>query len=711
MPNPNVSPWPIVAALKPRLQPRVRVYSQSFRKQRWYIISDAQQGRFFRLNPAAHALIARLDGLTVAEILTGIEQTTPQLLPSRDAVIKLLAQLFNAGMLQDQLPANACRLLRQLAPSKPRLLQRFNPLSVKIPLVNPDAFIRRLCARFPGNLSSWMLLWCLMTGTGALLGVMHSDAIANEIGSDIVAPTNILLLTVLFILMKLVHELAHGIAVRAFGGKVKEMGIALLVLVPIPYTDTSSAWQFQDKRKRMLVGLAGMIAELFIAALALCVWLLSAPGIVHDLALNLFMIGAVSSLLFNGNPFLKFDGYYVLQDWLEIPNLYSRSSRYYLYLIQRYLLGIPQPYSPVSAPGETGWFAVYGLLALINRLLLLWVIVAYLLNSFPVLGVLLAGWALLTQLCLPFWSGLMFVLRGERLAGQRNRGLGILGSALLGGFILLYLTPAELHTHSEGVVWVSPEAEIHSDASGFVERIVAQPGGQVEAGQLLLQLSHDRIDAQLKKLTARQRELTLEIAAQSMNRRLVSDIARMNLATVETQLALLEQQKQALDVRAQMAGQFVLPDAAALIGQYVERGVLLGYIYGPQSRIIRAAVDQKDIGLIESRAQTAEIRVASHINKVIPSWVTRQHPGGSHHLPNQALGAAAGGSLAVYREQEQFQSVEKIFLVDLFLPEDAIMAGIGELAYIRFKHGDEPLLMQWLRRARQLFMGQLAVFS
>ncbi|MCV6611939.1 MAG: hypothetical protein OIF55_14275 [Amphritea sp.] len=706
------SDWQIIAATRPRLQPQVVIHSQCFRNQRWYVVCDVRQGRYLRIDPAVHSLIARLNGLTISEIISQIEQTTPELLPDNQAVVRILSQLFQAGMLQDQLPVRARQLLQQVSStSKPGLLQRFNPLSVKIPLGNPDRLIHWICERLPGAFLHWAMLWCLVVGIGILLGLMHSDTLLNELDSDIITPSNLLQLTLLFILMKVIHELAHGVAVRSFGGTVNEMGISLLVLAPVPYTDTSSAWLFQDKYKRILVGLAGMLVELFIAAVALCIWLLTAPGVVHDLALHLFIIGAVSSLLFNGNPFLKFDGYYVLQDWVEIPNLYSRSSAYYVYLIQRYLLGIAEARSPVSANGEAAWFVVYGLLALLNRLVLLGVIVFYLLEHFLIIGMLLAGWALLTQLCLPCWRGLRFLFVSEQLSGRRFRGAAAFFLCLMSAYVVLYLTPVTLRTHSEGVVWVSPEAEIYSEADGFVEQIVALPGSQVETGQLLLKLNPERLEARVRKLEARHRELSLEIAAQSLNRRMVSDIARMDLATVEAQLQLLQQQKQSLAIRARVAGLFVVPDAEQLVGRYIERGTLLGYVYGPQQRIVRAAIQQKNIGLIQQQTLTAEIRVASLMTQTIPSHITRQQPGGSHRLPNQALGAAGGGTLAVQRTGEGLQTVENTFVVDLELPEEALVAGIGERAYIRFVHGEEPLLLQWLRRTKQLFMGQLAVFG
>ena len=141
-------------------------------------------------------------------------------------------------------------------------------------------------------------------------------------------------------LVKGLHELGHGLTIQRWGGEVHELGLMLLVFIPVPYVEASAATTFPSKSRRMLVGAAGVMVELLLASLALLVWLSVEPGWVRDLAFDITVIGGVSALLFNGNPLLRFDGYYVFSDLLEIPNLASRSQRYYAYLGKRYLLGI-----------------------------------------------------------------------------------------------------------------------------------------------------------------------------------------------------------------------------------------------------------------------------------------------------------------------------------------------------------------------------------
>jgi putative peptide zinc metalloprotease protein len=162
---------------------------------------------------------------------------------------------------------------------------------------------------------------------------------------------------------------------RRWGGEVHEIGLMLLVFSPVPYVDASSAWGFRDKRKRMVVGGVGIAVELFLGALALFVWLMVEPGMVRAVAYNVMLISGVSTLLFNGNPLLRFDGYYVLADAIEVPNLGARSNTYLGYLFQRYVLGIRTAESSAHSNGERAWMVVYGITSFFYRIFISFVII------------------------------------------------------------------------------------------------------------------------------------------------------------------------------------------------------------------------------------------------------------------------------------------------------------------------------------------------
>src|SRR5262249_31618300 len=172
------------------------------------------------------------------------------------------------------------------------------------------------------------ILWLVVVPPALLLAAQHWQELGANASDQILAANNVLPLALVYVALKALHEFGHGFAVKAFGGAVHELGVMILVLAPLPYVDASAASGFRSKWRRALVGSAGMIVEVFFAALALYIWLVVEPGLVRALAFDAMVVAGVSTVVFNGNPLLRYDGYYILADLLEIPNLAQRAARY-----------------------------------------------------------------------------------------------------------------------------------------------------------------------------------------------------------------------------------------------------------------------------------------------------------------------------------------------------------------------------------------------
>jgi putative peptide zinc metalloprotease protein len=190
------------------------------------------------------------------------------------------------------------------------------------------------------------------------------------------------LIAVLYPFVKALHELGHGYAVKKWGGEVREMGIMLLVLMPMPYVDASSSLAFRSKWQRAFVSGAGIMVELGLAALALIVWVNVEDGITRAIMFNVMLIGGISTLIFNGNPLLRFDGYYVLCDIIEIPNLATRANRYFISLIQRWLLDIEVREREAVSVAERAWFIAYAMAAFVYRLFIMVTIALFVATKF-----------------------------------------------------------------------------------------------------------------------------------------------------------------------------------------------------------------------------------------------------------------------------------------------------------------------------------------
>ncbi|MCB1789247.1 MAG: peptidase M50, partial [Gammaproteobacteria bacterium] len=491
--------WRQVADLRPQLRHGIEVLAQDYRGERWYLLHDRSSGRFLRFNAAAYEFLGRLDGdLSVQDVLdianAGREEQ-PVLLP--EDVMQILAQLHGAEVLRGGLPLGAQDVLERY-----QQVQRFrrrralsNPLALRIRLLDPDRLLTRLLPAVRG-LFTWggFMLWFAVVALAALLAVANSSELVSAVDSKTLAAGELLSFWLLYPVIKALHELAHGLAVKMWGGEVHETGISLLVFMPVPYVDASAAWALRDKRRRAIVGAVGIMVELFLAALALLVWLAVEPGLLRDTMLNVVLIGSVSTLLFNGNPLLRYDAYYVLEDLVEIPNLASRSSRYYLYLMQRYLLGIKGLQSPVTAQGESAWFAVYGLLSPLYRLSVSIAIALYLASEFLVVGVVLALWTLSMQIIRPLLQSVRFIATSPRLATGRVRAVMAATGVILLAVVIVNV-PAPLVTRTQGVVWPAEDARVVSAGEGFVVEVLTHPGSHVEPGQVLLRIDNPELRA------------------------------------------------------------------------------------------------------------------------------------------------------------------------------------------------------------------------
>jgi putative peptide zinc metalloprotease protein len=506
--------------------------------------------------------------------------------------------------------------------------------------------------------------------------------------------------------VKALHELGHAVATRAYGGEVHDMGLMLMVLHPVPYVDASAAWTFPEKWRRIAVGAAGMLVELFLAAVAVLVWLSAEAGLVRTLAFDTIVIAGVSTVLFNANPLLRFDGYYMLSDWLEIPNLSQRSNRYLGYLCERYLFGLACE-RPLTAPGEPAWFVGYGVASFLYRVVVVAALVMFLGPGHPYLALIAGGLVAVVWLGVPLARGLTALLAGPRLRPVRVRALAVTAAVLATLVVAVGFTPVPHRSRAEGVIWVPEEARVRPTVDGFVDALLAQPGQAVRRGQALFSLRDEGPAALVTELAARHRELRARydalIPGEVAKARMVADEMRY----VERSLAEARRRVADLTVTAGCDGTFVVAAPENLPGRFVKRGELVGYVMELQAITVRAVVPQADIDLVRYQTRAVHARLAERLAESVPAVVQRVVPGASDDLPAMALGAAGGGALAVdLRDAGRAKARERVFQVDVELPQRARHVNVGGRAYLRFDHGDAPLARQWSRRLRQLFLAR-----
>ncbi|WP_274054606.1 HlyD family efflux transporter periplasmic adaptor subunit [Thalassomonas haliotis] len=723
--------WPMVKGLKFCLGPHIQVYPQHYRGEPWFVLRDLTKGRYLRFNALAYEVIGRLDGdRSLEDIWQQLpaccgqisspgafskkpvaEEAAANKILSREEVLQLIAQLHAMDALKGKLSVPVETLLKRDSQARHSRWQQklANPLALRFSLFDPDRLLNKAIGWFSPLLSKTaLLIWLLLVLLAALLALANSVRLSQAISLELLAVENLLLLWLLYPLIKACHEFAHAFVVKFWGGEVHDMGITLLIFMPVPYVDASSAWTFREKRKRILVGAAGIMSELFLAALGLFVYLAVEPGLISQAGLLTFMTGTISTLVFNANPLLRFDGYFILQDMLEIPNLASRSFRYYLYLLQRYLFGSPRAQSPVTAAGERGWFLFYGFGAFFYRLFMLTVIVLFLLKDYLIIGVVLALWAICLQLLLPLWRALSFVLASEKLAGYRLRAVTACAVIITLLSCGLFFIPVPHNSYAQGVVWVPEQAQIYASGDGFVGPVFIASGTLVEAGTPLLVMNSSLLEKDIAVLEAKLKLLKIERQKALKDYPVQVEIIAEEALAVEAELTQLQQQKLAFSVKSAQAGVFVLPGDRQLAGQYLRQGELIGYVISSEHLIIRAVVSQADIALVRKANNSVQVRLAEDPNQVVNTRILRMTPAGSYQLPSLALSVEGGGKVVVQRgENGEISSKQAMFQVDLALPEGLVVSGLGGRVFVRFDHGQEPLAQQWLRRARQLVLSLL----
>ncbi len=706
--------WYRVATLKPRLRSHVEIHRHNYRGELWYILQDHASGRFQRFTPAAYFLIGLMDGKrTVEEIWEAGRLQLGDDAPTQEEMIHLLSQLHTVDVLQCDVPPDTAELLKRFEKRQSSKWKQNvrNPLFMRFSLLDPERFLIRF-KPFAQPFFSLIgaILWLGVVGIGIFLAGTHWTELTENITDRVLAPQNILLLWLTFPFLKIFHEFGHAFAVKVMGGEVHEMGVMMLVLTPVPYVDASSASAFHSKWERIRVGAAGMAIELFIAALALFAWINIEPGTIRAVLYNVIFLAGVSSILFNGNPLLRYDAYYMLGDLLEIPNLGHRGIQYVLYMVQRYLFGLRDMEPPLSVPGERVWFVVYTVLSFTYRMFIYAGIIMFIASKFFVVGVMMGGWAVISMFIVPGAKGIRFLISSPRLGRKRARAI-LASSFILAGIVAIVLfVPVPLSTLAEGVIWVPEQSFVRAGTDGFVNRIVATPGNQVKPGESLIECSDPFLPANIRVLESRLRELKALYETQILSDRVKAAITNEEMKHVNGQLEDARRRADDLTIRSSTGGIFLMPMAQDLPGRFVRRGELLGYVLDRSTISARVVVSQSDVDFVRQQTVGVKIRFPEKISKTIPAVIRRELPAATDQLPSRVLSQQGGGEIAIDpRDTEGVKAFQKLFLFDIELPDLGGLYNVGGRVHVRFDHGQEPLIWRWYRSIRQLFLRRFSV--
>jgi putative peptide zinc metalloprotease protein len=696
------------------LRAHSEIHRQRFRGDIWYLLQDHQTGQFHRLSPAAHLVLCLMDGRrTVSDIWKRVGEKLGEAQPTQEEIIRLLAQLHGADLLLSKLPPDMEELNERAdTHSRRTLMTRIrNPLALRFPLFDPDQFLNATLPWVrPLFTTAGLVAWLMLVTLGIVMATMNSAALTGNINDQLLTTQNIALMLMAYPLVKTFHELGHAYATKVWGGEVHEIGVMLLIFVPVPYVDASASTAFRSKWNRATVGAAGIMVEAGLASIALFVWLAVEPGMVRAFAFTVILIGGVSTLLFNGNPLLKFDGYYVLSDLLEIPNFGTRANKYMIYLIQRYVFGVSRISSPTTAPGEARWFFIYALSATLYRLSILLTIALYVASKLFFVGIALAIASVASTLLWPVVKALKFVVESPVLHRRRRRAVMVTSATIAAGLLLLLAIPLPFNTIAQGVVWVGDQAAVRALTDGFVAAVPVASGSFVDSGTTLVAGEDGVLVESTAVIEKHLNELHLRLEAALPHDIVQANILREQVRLTEGQLDLSRQHLADLDLKASKAGQFLVMDEADLPGRFLHKGDIVGYVVGEDDPIVRVVVPQTDVDPIRRNVLTIEVRAADDLSHPLSASILREVPSATAELPHLALSTIGGGQVLLDpAKTDHPKPLETLFLFDLRVAGGIGKSRLGGRVYVRFHHPPEPIAFRIGRAVRQLFLRQLNV--
>jgi len=710
--------WYRVAGLKAKLRASAQISRQYYRGERWYVVRDPAGNQYHRLSDAAYRFVGLLDGSrTVAEAwdLVGGQLTDDS--PTQPEVIQILSQLYAANLMEADITPDATVLLRRHKQLMKRQLQGrlMNILFPRIPIWDPDSFLKRWMQFAKLFLNKVTIFVWLVVVIAAIAKVAPMMTELKQAATDSIDPSNWLLLWATFALIKFWHELGHAMMCRRFGGEVHEMGIMFLVFIPTPYVDASTAWAFPSRWQRMAVGAAGMIFELFLASVLAFVWAATthSPGLVHQLCFNAMLVASVTTVIFNANPLLRYDGYYMLSDFLEIPNLQQKSSEYLLGLIKRHIFRIKarQPLPPWT---QRIWLFVYGLASTAYRVFVGITIILVVAWKVPVLGILMSIGGVATWIAVPAVKLTRYLALDPELHRKRGRATAFSFAVIAAAVVAIGVIRLPVHYRAEGYAEPENLQILRAGIPGFVRDIRVKDGDTVKKDQVLLVLEDRNMETeavQYEKQIEQFKAKVTKARAEDPNMVAAAEAelsaARKNLAQTRERLAMLT-------IRSAVDGTVVAPKLKEMMGRFVSRGEELAQVSSIDKLLIKVMLEQNEAQLWSrtgvAQAAEAEIRMTSLVDgKVLKSREISLIPAAHRDLPHALLGTSGGGEIQT-NPKDPSKSMVQQFEMRVKVDNPPGVYGVagrqiypGQRAYLRFTMDEKmPLMWNWWRRIQQL---------
>ena len=680
------------------LRPDLQVFRHVFRNQPCYVVRDPTSMQSHRFSSEDYRILIRISSVrSLAETFDTLVTQGFLKQEDEDEFYQFVVTLHNLAFLS--LPVTDDRVLyrRFLAKQRARRMGHvLGFLSLRIPLWNPDDFLDRtlrrvrwLYGRAAFSVWSVVMIAALAFVAGNWRELVHPRHSILEVG-------NLPVLWVTLIVLKILHEFGHAYACKIRGGTVPEMGVMLILLTPMTYVDATAAWGFVRRRDRIVVSLAGMYIESILAACALAVWATTPSPVVRILAHNVMLLASVVTIALNANPLMRFDGYYVLSDLVEIPNLRAHAEHCVRSLLKEVCFGIEDPVPETSRRLRLA-LCVFGVASAIYRATLVLSVSMVVATKAFLLGMAFAVGYVGNQLLRLAHGLIQYLGHSPETEPFRRRAVAIGAVVLVGLPLLAIVVPVPDSVRAPGLVVREDETVVRAEHAGFLGSVPVREGDSVEPGTLLVELENPLLHAALAEAEASLEVASLRAAAYRADQssRVVPEERKVEARRL--QLSERKRELESLQIRSGGSGVVVHALSPTDLGRFVQKGEPVARV-GSGSWTLRVLLSEHDFAAARpSLGERVRVRVVGDPWRTLEGEILRVTPAGSKVISRPSLTQLGGGEIPV--EGKGLEASEAYFEVTVRLPGDAaseLRDGMRGQAALEGK--SEPLALGLLRR-------------
>ena len=570
-----------------------------------WIVVDPVRGRYYQIGWDAYQMLVRWDGRSAEALLSEIRAETTSH-PAKEDLDALVQFLSSNHLLRDPPVGGYRAYVSQAEAARPQwlpwLLHHY--LFFQIPLVRPDRFLRSTLP-YVEWLFSRPVAWMI-----ALLGLVGLHLVSRQWEAftttflHFFTPLGFVLCVICLILVKICHELGHAYTAVRYGCRVPTMGMAMMVMVPMLYSDTSDAWKLKARHKRVAIGAAGMIVECSLAAIAIFAWNFLGDGMARSFVFIVATTSLLTGLGINLSPFMRFDGYYVLSDWLGIPNLHDRASAFGKWQLRRLLFGVDMPMPEPVSPARCRFLAWFAWATWVYRVTL-FLAIAFVVYQyfFKVLGIALfaveIGWFILLPIAHEvkvWWS-----MRAHIAKRGRTWVSGGAMTILMAALFIPWSDRVRLPAVLESI----PHATLYAPEPGRIVDLEVSEGRRVAAGETLVVLESPTLDRDMAMTRKRIEVERLKRLRQFADQQELAK-HQVTLETLKAHLSQLEglqRQQQNLSLVTPIAGVVIDKAEALHAGRWINKDLPLAYVIDPAGEEVHAVVPETDVGYLQTGQQ------------------------------------------------------------------------------------------------------------